>query len=204
MNATNIQNCFSQERLSTYAKLSKSQDLDEALVLYRLNLEISATIYPLISALEITFRNRIHRGFSEIYGDEWPWNGSIAFMPFEKEAVLKANGKIADLHFGFWTALLSPKYSEEYFSKISKSVFPNAHHISHKVIRIKFHDIRKLRNRLFHFEPVINLRNPDLISQIRDFKRCLCWMSEDVYEWLIENFDDIKSFEQTHENLRNL
>jgi hypothetical protein len=70
---------------------------------------------------------------------------------------------VAELNFGFWLSLFHKKYEAKIWQKKGalQTVFSN--HINTglllniKKIRADLENIRKLRNRIFHHEPIVNI-----------------------------------------------
>ena len=63
MNINDLEKLLSQKRLSTYYNLFPT-DKEKAIEYYRLNTQISESLYPLLSNLEIALRNSIHNSFA--------------------------------------------------------------------------------------------------------------------------------------------
>lgn len=201
----NLQHALSPERLSTFVNMSKTLNFPGGIELYKYNLEMSQALYPLLSCLEVTLRNQIHSGMSKRWGQDWLISGKVSFYVEEKAKIEKAKASlrnvtvpkiVAELNFGFWTSMLSSRYSELYTSKILKEIFLSRPSTSLKIARPRLNEIRKLRNRIFHYEPVINLKNPDIFVMFKDCLECLEWMSEDTNKWLVDSFSEIKNFEE--------
>ncbi|MBX3241374.1 MAG: Abi family protein [Chitinophagaceae bacterium] len=122
MNINDLEKLLSQKRLSTYYNLFPT-DKGKAIEYYRLNTQISESLYPLLSNLEITLRNSIHNSFTIHHkSDDW---FSQFRQPelFDQVNVAKrkiltghnpmtADKVIAELTFGFWTALFNKQYAK--------------------------------------------------------------------------------------------
>lgn len=71
MNINDLEKLLSQKRLSTYYNLLPT-DKEKAIEYYRLNTQISESLYPLLSNLEIALRNSIHNSFAIHYkSSDW-------------------------------------------------------------------------------------------------------------------------------------
>ncbi len=70
---TNIPNVLSQPRFATYLQHCNN-NRDQALALYQWNLELSAAFIIPLHLLEITVRNAIVEGLTNIYTLNWPWD----------------------------------------------------------------------------------------------------------------------------------
>jgi hypothetical protein len=68
MNITQHNSFFSIQRLNKYIIACKS-DENKAILLYKYNIQLSQTLYPLISVLEIALRNLIDKELSKHFDD---------------------------------------------------------------------------------------------------------------------------------------
>jgi len=105
------------------------------------------------------------------------------------------DGKIiSELNFGFWTELLlsnDQKYTNMW-RKIFSDVFPNYQIINSvdrdkTIVARKIDQIRKFRNRIFHYEPVFNQINLEEIHQ--NIVDLIGWINKDMQE-LSLTFDE--------------
>jgi hypothetical protein len=69
---------LSEKRLSTYLNIA-NQDQKRALELYKLNIRLSESLYPLLSIFEITFRNRLSNFFVKEFGETWFDGSNLSF-----------------------------------------------------------------------------------------------------------------------------
>ncbi|MDZ7778186.1 MAG: hypothetical protein U5L09_22465 [Bacteroidales bacterium] len=109
---------------------------------------------------------------------------------------------ISELSFGFWTSLLDSRFEKTLWKNLRLS-FPNCPKQirQRKTMSSKFNGIRKLRNRIFHHEPVTwdiyvikNYRN-EIIEAID-------WLDKGLLDWsqdLIRIDDVIERKRQTIE-----
>lgn len=225
-----MENALSPERLSSYRQ-SRINDL-ESISTYFWNIALCQALYPCLGTLEVALRNSIHRTLSDHFGrDDW-YNAIGLLLPREQRDVVEAKRRIqlsnkpatpgrivADLHFGFWTSLLSsiygnsPKGPQLWVSPGSvllAAAFPNAP-MSHQPYRARIHSridtLRHLRNRVFHYEPVwAGVRLPSgqrgNVGQIvplailhADLTETLGWINTTLHTTLmhIDTFDKIYS-----------
>ena len=61
---------ISEDRFSTYLEAA-GFDADRAVALYAWNMQLSASFYPLLSAVEICLRNRIQPRLATVFGETW-------------------------------------------------------------------------------------------------------------------------------------
>ena len=161
-----IEQFISQKRIGSYV------DMDE----YITNLTFSKSSYIPLSVLEITLRNAINRFLSYVVGEKWYedpsflTNDSIRKVEEAKNVLqsrrenLSKDKIIAELSFGFWVNLFKKPYDKKLRIKELKKIFPNLPSANEKLINreVLFRElnhIRNFRNRVFHYEKVINKDN---------------------------------------------
>jgi len=210
-NISNIVENISPDRLSSY-KFNDSDDMEVLLSRYIFNVEVSESFYPVLSALEISLRNRLYNAVAMLKGDNWLLN------EIEQQEVLSQNACkilidvydklnikydnvsigaiIADLTFGFWINLCKKSYKNTLWDKqgFFESVFPNFdNHFKcssldkTKVIFPLLKDILRLRNRIFHHEIIINNKNGIENCYIQT-KKVLYSLSEDYAKLFEKSF----------------
>ena len=164
---------ISQERIRGYEKriLKKFSPVTEldCYVYYNWNTALSQSFYASLQTLEIALRNSIHNNASKHFNDsKWFENPKIldqesrkrintAKMNLQKQKKNLSAGRIlAELSFGFWTSLFNKKYDQILWHKIIKKSFPcmDAQIRTRKTLSARLNKIRRLRNRIFHYEPI--------------------------------------------------
>ena len=96
---------------------------------------------------------------------------------------------VAELHFGFWTSLIANQYSGSFFGPAKRMLFPyepltkvgKTQSDLEKAINPKLRDVRHLRNRVFHHEPI--LYDANLWNAHGSARVLLEWMNPSVLEW---------------------
>ena len=181
---------ISQTRLQNY------KSFDE----YKLNIHLSEKYYILLSIFEVTLRNSINFYFiSKISKD---WLDSSILHEDTKNKIKEAKNKIlqrkeilthdkiiAELSFGFWTSLFRKSYSNMLRIKDIQFIFPNLPAKNKKMINRNILDkqlnhIRKFRNRVFHYERVINKSNyADIENSIYEL---LKYFDKQIYDFTKE------------------
>lgn len=197
----NIIKALSAERFATYS--AKQADSAESLIRCLWDIALSKSLYPSLHALEISMRNTIHRNATAAYGDA-NWYDSVV-QAWGKEQLSRArmelvkNGKIetpnrivAELSFGFWTHLFNAPY-ENFVRKIIKRAFPN---MPKKIrnrnnLKTRLNQLRYLRNRVFHFEPIYN--KPYLRKRHAEIMEAIFWIEPDMKTYIgyVDNFEEI-------------
>ncbi|MBD2255322.1 Abi family protein [Nostoc parmelioides] len=217
---------FSSPRFSTYLRATNYDKL-EALELYKLNLQLSRALYPLLSVFEINLRNRIVNVFVKYYGSTWfNENESTCKWLNEQESTLIQNEKgesekrwelkeikkakdelrkerkpitsdriTAKLNFGFWvTIMVNKEYERSIWHHYIKEIFPHSpkgYNFTRKkeILRKKIMRIKKLRNRVFHHEPIFCTKELSFIELLEVHKDII-----ELIEWLSQHYLD--SFEE--------
>lgn len=169
-------NTLSIERLRSFVQ-SENDTLNCVLERYKNNIRISQALYPELSILEVTLRNAINSMLCEQISPNWledEIKQQKILADQEHTKLLRAYndtkneckpqkftpGKvIANLNFGFWTGLCSKRYSTKIWHKKEcfRGVFVNCSDGAQQINMLskKLTSIRKLRNRIFHYEPIL-------------------------------------------------
>lgn len=215
-----IQQYISAARLQNYENVCAG-NTDKAIKLYHTNLRLSQAFYPLLSLLEVILRNALNEELSNNFTDpNWlitqqrgfmmhpslsyrdPTTGRMKHNYYLKLNVEKSINKagthatqgkiIADLSFGFWTALFEPVYFSilsarpmNIFSKLPPST-------KRKVVYKKLKKLNDFRNRVYHNEAIIFGKDSfgnnvfslndakEIYQEIQEFFR---WLDLDFNEW---------------------
>lgn len=202
---TNLINLFSVNRLNSY-KYDTNDDSSILLERYLYNIEVSKALYPLLSLLEISLRNRINQAIEDTIQKDWlmkELNGQNILLTGEfnklqdaKQKLLKKGHKnftkddlIAELSLGFWIYLCGRKYKNTLWHKVGffKTVFTDYPNFSEfdKLGKISpvLQLMLKIRNRIFHHEIIIN--HPyGVINCYNDLRRLLGYISKDSLLYL--------------------
>ena len=162
---------LSAPRLYIYLKISDN-NIERAIYLYKLNIKISESFYPVLSIIEVCLRNAIHENFKQYFNNEYWFRDNLPadFNPIINEAIekIKSQNKkvnpdriVAELNLGFWNRLFSKKYSHLLWKPL-RLIFTNLpkHLRQRQVVANKLYNIRIIRNRIYHYEPIIgDIRN---------------------------------------------
>jgi len=196
---------ISKDRLDEYGKFLKTNKTKTILIYYILNSEISKSLYIPLQNLEVALRNSMHKTLSSYYKTE-EWYDEVGLLE-QKELnkinevkVKLKNSKetitpskiIAELSFGFWTMLFSKKYEQKIWNKHIKNIFPNMpnHARKRKVIAPQINAIRYFRNKVFHFQQIIDKHNLEVIHI--DILNFIKWLNLALYDVTIE-FDEFNN-----------
>lgn len=141
---------------------------------YFWNVVLCQTLYPSLSAVEVSMRNGIHDALAVHFGTAAWYDTPNLLLGREVDQVIEVKRKIqrsrktvvpprvvAGLDFGFWTSILDQGYGNSIWSANNPAVlvqqaFPHApiHLQVRSRVHRRFNAIRILRNRVFHYEPV--------------------------------------------------
>ncbi len=182
-----IYDAYSTDRLSGYGVGGATRE--EVLARYLWNTALSESLYPALQNLEVVFRNRIHAAATSRFSSD-VWYDRVVLdrdrqQIDEAKSRLLAKGKdvapgrvVGELHFGFWTSLLSRSYDEQLlWPALLAPVFPHLEQKrrTRKTVVKRFNSIRELRNRVFHYEPIWRYTNLD--RRYQEIVEATEWMS---------------------------
>lgn len=205
------------ERITAFIT-SNNDSEDEIINRYNKNIKISQALYPELSVLEITLRNAIDTTFRTYFGKSWienELNTNLLLDSYDYNTLLKAyndiktecknkgktfsRGKvIANLNFGFWTNLCLKKYNAKIWTKkgIFKSVFinypKNKQQQIHAISNL-LNSIRKLRNRVFHYEIILKDPN-DLMKKYNEILEMISYLPQNNSKILQETSTFLSTF----------
>lgn len=184
-----------------------------------INLRVSQEAYPILNLFEIFLRNTINDRLTNYFADpDWIINQKALFMSSptlassrfqmrasvqKAENVIRFKGSIvtsgkviAEQTFGFWTSL----FETHHFRLVGGaplqcfSLKPAA--INRSSIATKLNDIRLLRNRIYHNEPICFLNNnidftlvQNVVQTIYDL---MSWIDPELVNY-VKYFDNINS-----------
>ena len=164
MDDTTIKKYISVARFSKYASIDE----------YKENICISKHYYTSLSILEVSLRNAIDSQIKIFHGQQWLVNEAQFLQRDALEKIAHAKTKLkdrkedithakltAELTFGFWTSLFQKPYDKTMRLQTLKGIFSNLPSkntmiVDRKLISSKLNHIRKFRNRVFHYEKIVN------------------------------------------------
>lgn len=203
------------DRFLTATSNSKSK----AQKLYRINLRVAQSFYPVLNLFEIFFRNIVNYQVSSHFTNpNWIIAEKHGFMSdsslnasrfYLKNSVTNAervirrkggvitSGKvIAEQSFGFWTSL----FETHHYRLIGGVVihcFPNKlPHVNRSILNQKLNRVREFRNRVYHNEPIcFNGTSIDFAEATRiknEIYELLEWIDVDLSSY-VDYFNGIDS-----------
>ena len=173
---------FQQELIDTITpvrlKAYGDDSNDILLEKYIYNLKVSESLYPALSLLEVTLRNKICYAIETLICKDWlinELNQQNLLLDKEYKKLVETADKIekdgkkvtndrliSELTFGFWIHLCTKSYKPKFWDKkgFIELVFPNYTVSSNlrniSLIQKDLRDVLKLRNRISHQEIIIN------------------------------------------------
>lgn len=217
---------LSQPRLDRFLRaVGNSQT--KAQNLYRVNLRVSQSFYPILNLFEIFLRNKINYHISSHFSNpNWIITEKKGFMNdqslslsrfFLKKSVQKAEKKIirktrtvssgkviAEQSFGFWTSLFDPHHYRLIGGAPIHCFGSKPAYANRSIISQKLNDIREFRNRVYHNEPICFSGNNIDFSEAQRIKdeifKLLNWIDLDLNKY-VEYFDGIQSKINTARNI---
>lgn len=204
-----LRKAISHERLEAYQARSNA---DSELLLaahYAQNIALSESLYPAFQAIEIALRNSVHDTIAAACKSEaWFEARFNILLPQELDAIEKARatlrrgnkdatpGRImAELNFGFWTSLFDLRYEQRLWPLHLKTVLPYIPKTirTRKIISSRMNRIRRLRNRVFHHEPIWYWQ--DLQQQHFEILEAIGWVNSSMKSFIltIDRFDNVIS-----------
>lgn len=202
INELAIKDVLSPARISTYEAAVVGSPAT-ALELYSWNAQVSGALLTPLHICEVAIRNAIALAIESIYGSNWPWssgferslpNPKVGYNPkvdlFNARLKLHSTGKvIPELKFVFWERMLTGRYDHRIWNGQLLKVFPNLNpndpiSVSRKKIYDGLEQIRKLRNRIAHHEPIFTRNLTDDLAVIASLIEYRCF---DTAKWMRSN-----------------
>ena len=195
---SDLQKVLSQERLESY-RPPGGNDFD-MLVNYFWDIDLAEAIVPCLHAAELALRNSIHDALTTKYEtDMWFYRPGV-LQPGQLSQLSRALKQLADrkstptsgrivaeLTSGFWTAILSDPYNRALWQPDSfallRTVFPHSGTLSRQHIQVRFNTIRRIRNRVFHFEAIYD--RPNLVQDHQDIHEAIGWISPTLQQAIL-------------------
>jgi len=199
---------FSQSRLHKY-KLIADNNWKKTIAIYRSNLRLSQAFYPLLSLVEISLRNSINNHFKSHFSDpNWLITQKDGFMndprirrlprpfvmrkkilyPLSKFGPSITNDKlVSELSFGFWSLFFERNHYRVLSGAPIKIFKSKPKNIGRNKIYATLNNIRKFRNRVYHYEHICFSSNSIDLSQSEEIHKSiysvLSWFDSDLVEW---------------------
>lgn len=201
------------DRFLTACNNSKSK----AQKLYRINVRVSQSFYPVLNLFEVFIRNTMNYRVSGYLSDpNWIINQKNGFMNDKSlkrsgyylrnnvkkaERIIKRKGGtvtpgrvIAEQSFGFWTSLFDKHHYKLIGGVVIKAFTNKPARVNRSVLSKKLNEIRKFRNRIYHNEPICSkgstINFEKAIQVKNNIYKLLKWIEQDLKQY-VEYFDTI-------------
>lgn len=209
-----IEQALSIPRLSKYENFYKDKgepyEKSDVLMLYERNLIISNKFFYLLNYFEVVLRNAVVQAIEISFrcNETNSWHENEAFIRslsrrgryslksmFDsvKEKFPDSPSKmIPELKFVFWQKMLMANYEERIWQGCFNSIFPNATVENRQIFYDWTDQLRELRNRIAHHEPIIFNRNLENdLEVLTKFIYCRCI---NTYDFIEQSALDLKEY----------
>lgn len=188
-----LEAALSLERFGRYLAWAGG-NREHAVALYTLNTAVSESLYTPLQMLEVVLRNRIHAVMTEARHDAWFQDEGLLLGQWQPEQLAKAikdieqdrkeptPGRIvAALTFSFWTAMFGKDYENLWQTTLHRIARrPDGKGLRRKDFSGPLAQIRELRNRAAHHEPIIMWNLPKRYDSIMSITE---WLSPAAAAW---------------------
>ena len=197
-----IKLALSRPRISTFEAAVNIRDNNDpaAIKLYIWNALLSGALLTPLHICEVVIRNAVADALEKHFGPRWPW--SVAFernlpdpvhgysarkaLCYARRTGHSAEKIIPELNFVFWQNMFTRRYDANIWQTSLYHILPNLDHATspedHRLeIYCKLEQLRKLRNRIAHHEPVFSRNlNKDYDNIIKLIK----WRCNETALWV--------------------
>lgn len=172
-----VRTALSPARMGTYeaAVGLRSEDDPSALLLYAWNAEVSAALLTPLHLCEVVIRNCVADALQVVYGSDWPWSPTFEqSLPHNMKGYsqrrdlqharrnVESTGKVVpELKFVFWQKMFTRRFDMRIWDSQLRHVMPNLEpsetvRVLRESIYSHLENVRLLRNRIAHHEPVFS------------------------------------------------
>ena len=196
---------ISPARIATYETATGVTAVDDlaALQLYAWNAQVSGALLTPLHICEVVVRNAVATALESVYGSQWPWstvferslpNPPVGYNPrsdlIHTRRKASSTGKvIPELKFVFWQKMFTQRHDTRLWIPHLQAVLPNMDVTKNltdrrKLIYDDLEQIRFLRNRIAHHEPIFTRILADDYRKIVELVGFRCTITA---TWLEEN-----------------
>lgn len=194
-----FQQAISPKRLETYRN-SLSDRNSDLLSTYLWNISLSEALYPVLHNFEIALRNSLYQAISRSFYEDWLCRVDSEILHdnevkavrsaikslCEKGRSISTGNLVSELNLGFWVSLSYSKYEAR--DRLYPRLFKDKEFLPHipksrrtrRTLSEQFTLIKKLRNRVFHHDPIWNESN--LRRTYDNTLEVIQWISPMLYE----------------------
>jgi len=199
-----IKATLSTPRIETYeAATPGDPTLSSALALYAWNAQVSAALLAPLHICEVSIRNAISEAIAAAHGPQWPWSaGFVRSLPnplvgysarsdlLSSRVNKTTTGQvIADLKFVFWQTMFTSRFDARLWAHHLRIALPYAGDSKttaqiRAMVYSELEQIRKLRNRIAHHEPIFQRNLATDFQKIHDLIAARCPITA---AWMLQN-----------------
>lgn len=199
-----IKNALAAARVGTYEAATKAIPvLNGALALYAWNAQVSAAMMAPLHLCEVVVRNAVSDALTTVYGPDWPWSpvftrslpqpaqGYSARSDLMKVRVAQptAGKVIPELKFVFWQTMFTSRLDVRIWQPQLRGVMPHLDATKtvaqlRGLIYSELDQLRKLRNRIAHHEPIFRRNLADDFQKIKELISLRCPITS---SWMVNN-----------------
>ncbi|WP_244656049.1 MULTISPECIES: hypothetical protein [unclassified Pseudomonas] len=173
-----VSTALSSARMATYRSAAAAAGFggEEALALYAWNARVSGALLTPLHICEVVVRNAVADALELIHGPSWPWSSGFerslprcagpGYNPLTDLQRLKSKRStagqiVAELKFVFWEKMFTSRHDDRIWNSCLIQVFPNLEPANttsenRKKIFENLNNVRLLRNRIAHHEPIFS------------------------------------------------
>lgn len=186
---------ISRNRFDPYLR-EAGFDHERALQLYMWNMNISASLFPLIATIEIAMRNKVVARLESSFSATWWRNEDFhaSLGTKGKGILLRAENAIkqrdktpdsgrmtAELTFGFWQNMFLAKYEAALWRSLHLDFADLPSWVMLAELYKRTKQVNDLRNRISHHEPMMRT---NISQSFADALTVLSWMSREKAAWI--------------------
>ena len=171
--------------------------------MYAWNAQVSAALLAPLHICEVSIRNAISDAIAAAHGPQWPW--SAGFVRSLPNPVVGYNARsdllssrinktttgqvIADLKFVFWQTMFTSRFDARLWTHHLRKVMPYADDTKttaqiRSMVYSELEQIRKLRNRIAHHEPIFQRNLATDFQKIHGLIAVRCPITA---AWMLQN-----------------
>jgi Abi-like protein len=182
---------ISVPRFTPYTRATSN--FNQALALYAWNLQLAAALMYSLHMFEVCLRNRLSAYLTIKYGANWPFSGTalrqmtgndrrrLTLAIADLQSSYRGRAPTVDeitahLSLGFWVSFLTRSYSVPlgWHGPGLRVMYPNDPAIDQPTAYRIANNLRVLRNRIAHHEPVHHLPVAQLYSDLDRLLAAMC------------------------------
>lgn len=168
-----------------------NNDLLLAHRLYARNVALAEAFYTPLHTLEVVLRNRVDDALSAQFTPNWFKDPAVVRpVPLQRKVndayrklatlgpALTRGHVVAELSLGFWTGMFN-RHQHHLWQHL-RPIFVGARGIQRRNVSGQLDDIRGLRNRIAHYEPIVHL---DLRNAYQEIETLTHWLCPNAAAW---------------------